>query len=238
MVTAQAFPAKPQFRRRTRRTGRSRGKLDPAPPGEVIYLKPVGDRPSEPAPCAAIQSATTPVTTATSTTPSRSAVMTTRKAAYSSRGIRTMLRERGITAVMPQPSDQIRHRTHRGSASLRATTSSPPSTEEPSSYAPSPCGWRLRRHALVRHAYRHGWAQVGHPAEAADIAVAVHGFVAADDRQAKASYLDHELRMFSTGAADIGRVGLPPTGRGTNYEAGGMVFAGGPNEIADRLLTV
>jgi len=97
MVTAQAS-GKPQFRRRTRqRTGRSRGKLDPAPPGEVIYLKPVGDRPSEPAPCAAIQSATAPVTTATSTTPSRSAVMTTRKAAYSSRGIRTMLCKRGIT---------------------------------------------------------------------------------------------------------------------------------------------
>ena len=44
--------------------------------------------------------------------------------------------------------------------------------------------------------------------------------------------------MLSTGAADIGRVGLPPTGRGTNYEAGGMVFAGGPNETTDRLLTV
>jgi alkanesulfonate monooxygenase SsuD/methylene tetrahydromethanopterin reductase-like flavin-dependent oxidoreductase (luciferase family) len=85
-------------------------------------------------------------------------------------------------------------------------------------------------------AYRDAWVQVGHPAEAADIAVAVHGFVAADDRQAKATYLEHELRMFTTGAAEIGRAGLPPTGRGANYEAGGMVFAGGPNEIADRIL--
>jgi alkanesulfonate monooxygenase SsuD/methylene tetrahydromethanopterin reductase-like flavin-dependent oxidoreductase (luciferase family) len=85
-------------------------------------------------------------------------------------------------------------------------------------------------------AYRNAWAQVGHPAEAADIAVAVHGFVAADDRQAKATYLDHELQMFTTGAAEIGRAGLPPTGRGSNYEPGGMVFAGGPDEIADRIL--
>ena len=85
-------------------------------------------------------------------------------------------------------------------------------------------------------AYRQAWAAAGHPAEAADIAVAVHGFVAADDRAAKATYLDHELRMFATGAAEAGRPGFPVTGRGSNYEAGGMVFAGGPNEIADRIL--
>jgi alkanesulfonate monooxygenase SsuD/methylene tetrahydromethanopterin reductase-like flavin-dependent oxidoreductase (luciferase family) len=85
-------------------------------------------------------------------------------------------------------------------------------------------------------AYRQAWAEVGHPAETADIAVAVHGFVAADDRQAKATYLEHELRMFTTGAAEIGRTGPPPTGRGNNYEPGGMVFAGGPDEIADRIL--
>jgi alkanesulfonate monooxygenase SsuD/methylene tetrahydromethanopterin reductase-like flavin-dependent oxidoreductase (luciferase family) len=85
-------------------------------------------------------------------------------------------------------------------------------------------------------AYRDAWAEVGHPAEAADIAVAVHGFVAADDRAAKATYLEHELRMFTAGAAEIGRPGPPPTGRGDNYEPGGMVFAGGPDEIADRIL--
>ncbi len=39
--------------------------------------------------------------------------------AYSSRGTRTMLRERGITAVIPQPSDQVRHRIRRGSAGGR-----------------------------------------------------------------------------------------------------------------------
>lgn len=35
--------------------------------------------------------------------------------AYSSRAIRAHLRERGIIAVIPQPSDQIGHRLHRGS---------------------------------------------------------------------------------------------------------------------------
>ena len=76
----------------------------------------------------------------------------------------------------------------------------------------------------------------GNPAEGADIAVAVHGFVAQDDRHAKATYLDHETRMFTEGTAEIGRTGPPPSGRAANYEPGGMVFAGGPNEIADRIL--
>jgi transposase len=35
--------------------------------------------------------------------------------AYSSRAIRRELRRRGITAVIPQPSDQIAHRNRRGS---------------------------------------------------------------------------------------------------------------------------
>jgi putative transposase len=35
--------------------------------------------------------------------------------AYSSRAIRAHLRQRGITAVIPQPSDQIGHRLRRGS---------------------------------------------------------------------------------------------------------------------------
>ena len=35
--------------------------------------------------------------------------------AYSSRAIRAELRRRGITAVIPEPSDQIAHRKRRGS---------------------------------------------------------------------------------------------------------------------------
>ena len=90
--------------------------------------------------------------------------------------------------------------------------------------------------AQYGHAYRAAWAQAGHSAEQAGIAVAVHGFVAADDRQAKATYLEHELRMFATGAAEVGRPGMRPTGREADMAAGGMVFAGGPNEVADRIL--
>jgi alkanesulfonate monooxygenase SsuD/methylene tetrahydromethanopterin reductase-like flavin-dependent oxidoreductase (luciferase family) len=42
--------------------------------------------------------------------------------------------------------------------------------------------------------------------------------------------------MFATGAAEVGRPPMAPANRKNNYEAGGMVFAGGPNEIADRIL--
>ena len=85
-------------------------------------------------------------------------------------------------------------------------------------------------------AYRDAWSQVGHPADAADIAVAVHGFVGEDDRTAKTTYLEHELRMFATGAAEIGRPPIAPPGRESQLEPGGMVFAGGPDEVADRIL--
>ena len=36
--------------------------------------------------------------------------------------------------------------------------------------------------------------------------------------------------------SDTGQLRMFTTGRATNYEAGGMVFAGGPDEIADRIL--
>jgi alkanesulfonate monooxygenase SsuD/methylene tetrahydromethanopterin reductase-like flavin-dependent oxidoreductase (luciferase family) len=92
--------------------------------------------------------------------------------------------------------------------------------------------------AQYGRAYRQAWAEVGHPAEAARIAVATHGFVADDDRQAKANFLDHELRMFRGAMAEIGRSGPPLSGRDRHYETGGMVFAGGPNEVADRILNL
>ena len=39
---------------------------------------------------------------------------TTLRKAYSARGHRTHLRSRGVTAVIPEPSDQIRHRQNKG----------------------------------------------------------------------------------------------------------------------------
>ena len=85
-------------------------------------------------------------------------------------------------------------------------------------------------------AYREGWAQAGHPAADAAIAVAVHGFVAENNNAAKTAYLRHELEMFRAGYADIGRTGPAPTGRERDLDRGGMVFAGSPDEIADRIL--
>jgi alkanesulfonate monooxygenase SsuD/methylene tetrahydromethanopterin reductase-like flavin-dependent oxidoreductase (luciferase family) len=97
-------------------------------------------------------------------------------------------------------------------------------------------GGTVEHWAQYGHAYRDAWDQTGNPAELADIAVAVHGFVADDDRTAKTTYLEHEQRMFQTGSAEIGRKMSAPAGREANYEPGGMVFVGGPNEIADRIL--
>jgi transposase len=42
--------------------------------------------------------------------------------AYSSRSIRSHLRQRGIQAVIPEPADQIRHRARRGSKGGRPVT--------------------------------------------------------------------------------------------------------------------
>ncbi len=90
--------------------------------------------------------------------------------------------------------------------------------------------------AQYGRAYRQAWAQLGHPADTADIAVAVHGFIAEDNRAAKKTYLDHELRMFQTGSAEIGRPMRVPAGRAAELERGGMVFAGSPDELAERIL--
>jgi alkanesulfonate monooxygenase SsuD/methylene tetrahydromethanopterin reductase-like flavin-dependent oxidoreductase (luciferase family) len=92
--------------------------------------------------------------------------------------------------------------------------------------------------AQYGRAYRDAWEQVGHPAEAADIAVAVHGFVADDDVTAKNTYLDYETRMFQAGMAEIGRPGQPPSNRAAAYGPDGMVFVGGPDEVAERILNL
>ena len=85
------------------------------------------------------------------------------------------------------------------------------------------------------HAYREAWVESGHCPEDADIAVAVHGFVGENDSEARALYLKHELQMFQTGSAEIGRRMSGPPGRESDLRHG-MVFAGGPNEIADRII--
>jgi alkanesulfonate monooxygenase SsuD/methylene tetrahydromethanopterin reductase-like flavin-dependent oxidoreductase (luciferase family) len=89
--------------------------------------------------------------------------------------------------------------------------------------------------AQYGHAYRQAWATAGHEDVPADIAVAVHGFIGEDDREARATYLAHELRMFETGSAEIGRPMRAPSGREADLERG-LVFAGGPEQVAARIL--
>jgi alkanesulfonate monooxygenase SsuD/methylene tetrahydromethanopterin reductase-like flavin-dependent oxidoreductase (luciferase family) len=92
--------------------------------------------------------------------------------------------------------------------------------------------------AQYGRAYRDAWAQLRRPAGAADIAVAVHGCVADDDSKARSTYLDYELRMFQAGMAEIGRPGQPPSNRAVAYGPDGMVFVGGPDEVAERILNL
>lgn len=84
-------------------------------------------------------------------------------------------------------------------------------------------------------AYRDAWAKGGHEESAADVAVAVHGFVGEDDREAKKTYLQYEAEMFKTGSAEIGRPMRAPLGREADAEKG-MVFTGGPEDVADRIV--
>jgi alkanesulfonate monooxygenase SsuD/methylene tetrahydromethanopterin reductase-like flavin-dependent oxidoreductase (luciferase family) len=51
-------------------------------------------------------------------------------------------------------------------------------------------GGTPERWARYGHAYRAAWAQVGHPAEQADIAVSMHGFVAESGTPARSTYLE------------------------------------------------
>jgi alkanesulfonate monooxygenase SsuD/methylene tetrahydromethanopterin reductase-like flavin-dependent oxidoreductase (luciferase family) len=90
--------------------------------------------------------------------------------------------------------------------------------------------------ARYGQAYREAWATSGHPPEGADIAVAMHGYVAATDADARRTYLEYESRMFEEGMAEIGRVAPPRASRAAAYERGGMVFVGSPDEMAERLL--
>ncbi|MEU1471139.1 LLM class flavin-dependent oxidoreductase [Streptomyces sp. NPDC005761] len=90
--------------------------------------------------------------------------------------------------------------------------------------------------AQYGRAYRGAWEEAGHPAEQADIAVAVHGFVADTGEQARATYLEYEHRMMAEGMAELGRPAPPRADRAAAFGSDGMVFVGSPDEIADRIL--
>ena len=66
--------------------------------------------------------------------------------------------------------------------------------------------------------------------------MATHGLVADDDTAAKETFLRYEHRMFAEAMADLGRPAPSLESRAAQYGADGMVFAGGPDQIADRIL--
>ncbi|MDQ0578762.1 LLM class flavin-dependent oxidoreductase [Streptomyces rishiriensis] len=90
--------------------------------------------------------------------------------------------------------------------------------------------------AQYGRAYRAAWVRAGHPSEQADIAVAVHGFVADTGARARATYLEYEHRMMAEGMAELGRPAPRRADRAAAFGPGGMVFVGSPDEIADRIL--
>lgn len=81
--------------------------------------------------------------------------------------------------------------------------------------------------------YRQAAAEADVDASHLEISVAGHGFIGADGRAAKAQYFRHEQAAY----AASGRFAAPSwEDVAPNYSPGGMVFAGDPREIADRII--
>lgn len=81
--------------------------------------------------------------------------------------------------------------------------------------------------------YRQAAEQAGVDQSALRISVAGHGFIAADGRAAKTQYFRGEQAAY----AAAGRFRAPTWEESAaNYSPGGMVFAGDPREIADRII--
>jgi len=81
--------------------------------------------------------------------------------------------------------------------------------------------------------YRESARDAGVDPSGLEISVAGHGFVGKDGRAAKAQYFRHEQAAY----AAAGRFATPSWEQAApNYSPGGMVFAGDPQEIADRII--
>jgi alkanesulfonate monooxygenase SsuD/methylene tetrahydromethanopterin reductase-like flavin-dependent oxidoreductase (luciferase family) len=93
----------------------------------------------------------------------------------------------------------------------------------------------VRRAELYREAAEHS----RHPSGQLDIAVASHGFVAVDGVDAKHRYFEFESEAFAAYAAEHGSSGVRGRSRAAfdaDASPGGMVFAGGCDEITERLV--
>jgi alkanesulfonate monooxygenase SsuD/methylene tetrahydromethanopterin reductase-like flavin-dependent oxidoreductase (luciferase family) len=81
--------------------------------------------------------------------------------------------------------------------------------------------------------YRQAAEQAGADPASLAISVAGHGFIGRDGRAAKAHFFTHEQAAY----AASGRFAAPSWEQSEpNYSPGGMVFAGDPVEIADRII--
>jgi alkanesulfonate monooxygenase SsuD/methylene tetrahydromethanopterin reductase-like flavin-dependent oxidoreductase (luciferase family) len=81
--------------------------------------------------------------------------------------------------------------------------------------------------------YRQAAEQSGVDPAGLKISVAGHGFVAADGRQAKTTFFRHESAAYAAHGRGGDRTWADAE---PNYSPGGMVFAGDPEEIADRIV--
>lgn len=87
--------------------------------------------------------------------------------------------------------------------------------------------------------YRQAAAEADHTADSLEIAVASHGFVAKDGNDARDRYFAYENEAFAAYAEEHGHPAMSRTRAQFDRDAGtgGMVFAGGPEEVAERLVT-
>lgn len=81
--------------------------------------------------------------------------------------------------------------------------------------------------------YRQAGEQAGIPSSALAISVAGHGFVAPNGAAAKQAFFRHESAAYAASGRFAARSYADVE---ANYSPGGMVFAGGPSEIADRII--
>jgi alkanesulfonate monooxygenase SsuD/methylene tetrahydromethanopterin reductase-like flavin-dependent oxidoreductase (luciferase family) len=84
--------------------------------------------------------------------------------------------------------------------------------------------------------YREAAHRAGHDPAVLDVSVAAHGFVAKDGRQAKDTFHRHERSVMEQAARERGFTVPDRSFFEQRYAPGGMVFAGDPVEVADRIV--
>jgi alkanesulfonate monooxygenase SsuD/methylene tetrahydromethanopterin reductase-like flavin-dependent oxidoreductase (luciferase family) len=84
--------------------------------------------------------------------------------------------------------------------------------------------------------YRRSAQLRGHDLSGLDISVAAHGFIAADGAVAKETFYRHEQSVMQRASASRGGAVPDRSFFEQRYAPGGMVFAGDPDEVADRIV--